>query len=191
MKCHGTPGDRSRLAPGGPSAGGELAHACSRRSRAVSASTDRVQAALSRAGSSSRVAFLEASGRTAAEAAAAIGIELGQIVKSLLFEADREPVLLLVAGDRMVDPAKVAAATGRSRVVMASPERVREATGFAIGGVAPLGHPRPLETHVDESLQRFEVLWAAAGAPDAVFETSLDELLQLTGGTLAAISREP
>lgn len=155
---------------------------------AATTSTERVQQALAATGSPARVVFLEAPGRTAAEAAAALRIELGQIVKSLVFEVAGEPLLLLVAGDRRVDPAKVERVTGRSPVVMASPERVRAATGFAIGGVSPIGHPGKLETLVDESLARFEVLWAAAGAPEAVFQTTLGALLEMTGGAPAPIT---
>jgi prolyl-tRNA editing enzyme YbaK/EbsC (Cys-tRNA(Pro) deacylase) len=112
----------------------------------------------------------EASTRTAAEAAAAAGCELGQIVKSLVFWDDGGPVLVLCAGDRRVDT------TGLG-VRRATPDEVREATGFAIGGVPPLGHDRPLRTLVDASLRRFDTVWCAAGTPRAVFEVETERLI--------------
>ena len=108
---------------------------------------------------------LDASTRTAEEAAAAAGCELGQIVKSLVFADGDAPVLVLCAGDRRVDTALVG-----DDVRRASPDEVREATGFAIGGVPPLGHDRPVRTVVDESLRRFATVWCAAGTPRSVFE---------------------
>jgi prolyl-tRNA editing enzyme YbaK/EbsC (Cys-tRNA(Pro) deacylase) len=114
---------------------------------------------------------LPASTRTAAEAAAAIGCEVGQIVKSLVFRRGEEPVMVLCAGDRRVDAARLG-------LRAASPDEAREATGFAIGGVPPLGHERELETIVDESLGRFETVWAAAGTPHAVFEARTEALLE-------------
>jgi prolyl-tRNA editing enzyme YbaK/EbsC (Cys-tRNA(Pro) deacylase) len=111
-----------------------------------------------------------ASTRTAAEAAAAAGCELGQIVKSLVFVDAGGPVLVLCAGDRRVDAAALAAR-------QASAAEVRDATGFAIGGVPPLGHDRPLRTVVDSSLRRFPTLWCAAGTPRAVFEVETARLI--------------
>ncbi len=110
------------------------------------------------------------SSRTAEEAAATAGCELGQIVKSLVFVDAAGPVLVLCAGDRRVD------ANGLG-VRRAKPDQVREATGFAIGGVPPLGHPRPLRTLVDASLRRFATVWCAAGTPNAVFEVRTEELI--------------
>jgi prolyl-tRNA editing enzyme YbaK/EbsC (Cys-tRNA(Pro) deacylase) len=110
--------------------------------------------------------------RTAADAAKAVGAELGQIVKSLVFVADGDLVMCLCAGDRRVDPAKLGAEARPARA-----DEAREATGFAIGGVPPLGHDRSLPTVVDESLRRFETVWCAAGTPNAVFEVPLDALL--------------
>jgi prolyl-tRNA editing enzyme YbaK/EbsC (Cys-tRNA(Pro) deacylase) len=107
---------------------------------------------------------LSESTRTAADAAAAVGAEIGQIVKSLVFVVDGEPAMVLCAGDRRVDAAKLG---GEARPARA--DEAREATGFAIGGVPPLGHDRPLRTFVDESLFRFETVWCAAGTPNAVF----------------------
>jgi prolyl-tRNA editing enzyme YbaK/EbsC (Cys-tRNA(Pro) deacylase) len=112
----------------------------------------------------------EASTRTAAEAAAAAGCELGQIVKSLVFCDDGGPVLVLCAGDRRVDTAGLG-------VRRATADEVRDATGFAIGGVPPLGHDRPLRTLVDASLRRFDRVWCAAGTPRAVFEVKTERLI--------------
>ena len=111
--------------------------------------------------------------RTAVEAAAAVGCEVGQIVKSLVFRRGDEIVMVLCAGDRQVDTK----ALGLER---ADADAVRVATGFAIGGVPPLGHDRELPTLVDSSLRRFETVWCAAGTPHAVFEVA-------TGALLAAI----
>ncbi len=115
---------------------------------------------------------LEASTRTAPDAAAAVGVGVGQIVKSLVFVADDGPVLCLCAGDRRVDTTKIGPSVRQARG-----DEVREATGFAIGGVPPLGHDRPIRTLVDPSLRRFETVWCAAGTPNAVFAIATDELI--------------
>jgi len=130
----------------------------------------RVAERLAAAGLDVTVVEHEESSRTAEEAAAAAGCELGQIVKSLVFVDDAGPVLVLCAGDRRVD----AGALGLRR---ANPDVVREATGFAIGGVPPLGHPAPMRTLVDASLRRFATVWCAAGTPKAVFEVRTDALI--------------
>lgn len=126
------------------------------------------------------VRVLPDSTRTAAEAASACGCDVGQIVKSLLFldTTTGEPVMCLWAGDRQVPTADL----GLER---ASAEQVREVTGFAVGGVPPLGHDRPLRTIVDDSLDRFETVWCAAGTPHAVFETPLAALR----AAVAAVNR--
>ena len=108
--------------------------------------------------------------RTAADAAAAVGCEVGQIVKSLVFRRGEEIVMCLCAGDRQVDTK----ALGLER---ADAETVREATGFAIGGVPPLGHDRPVRTVVDASLRRFETVWCAGGTPHAVFPVATEALI--------------
>jgi prolyl-tRNA editing enzyme YbaK/EbsC (Cys-tRNA(Pro) deacylase) len=115
---------------------------------------------------------LAASTRTAADAAAAVGVEVGQIVKSLVFVDGGEPVLCLCAGDRRVDTTKLG-----PDVRQATGDEVREATGFAIGGVPPLGHDRPVRTVVDSSLRRFPLVWCAAGTPNAVFSVSTEALI--------------
>jgi prolyl-tRNA editing enzyme YbaK/EbsC (Cys-tRNA(Pro) deacylase) len=110
--------------------------------------------------------------RTAQEAAAAVGVEVGQIVKSLVFADATGPLLCLCAGDRRVDTAKLG-----SEVRQARGDEVREATGFAIGGVPPLGHDRPVRTVVDASLHRFDTVWCAAGTPHAVFPVATEALI--------------
>jgi prolyl-tRNA editing enzyme YbaK/EbsC (Cys-tRNA(Pro) deacylase) len=120
--------------------------------------------------------------RTAPEAAAAVGVEVGQIVKSLVFVRDDEPVIVLCAGDRRV-------AAGRLGLQPASAEEARAATGFSIGGIPPLGHDQPLETLIDESLRRFATVWCAAGTPHAVFEADIDALIDaIPGGSVVEVS---
>ena len=124
--------------------------------------------------------------RTAAEAAAALGAEVGQIVKSLVFLAAEGPLVCLCAGDRRVDVGKLG-----EEVRAARADEVREATGFAIGGVPPLGHDRELPTVVDESLRRFSLLWCAAGTPHAVFSIATDRLLAALPNATVADVAEP
>jgi prolyl-tRNA editing enzyme YbaK/EbsC (Cys-tRNA(Pro) deacylase) len=153
--------------------------------------SQRVAAALAAAGApgaAAGVRRLDASTHTAADAAAALGVPVGAIVKSLVFTADGEPVLVLASGDHQVDTAKVAAALGRTTVRRADPDTVRAATGVAIGGVAPVAHPAPLPTVVDTHLATYPTLWAAAGTPDSVFPTAYDELVRVTGGIPAHIA---
>ena len=132
----------------------------------------KVQARLRELGLDVEVRELADSTRTAAEAAAAVGADVGQIVKSLVFVGASGPVLCLCAGDRRVDPAKLGDGARPARA-----DEVRDATGFAIGGVPPLGHNRMLATVVDQSLRRFAVLWCAAGTPHAVFAVETERLL--------------
>lgn len=125
---------------------------------------------------------------TAALAAAALGCDVGAIANSLLFEAQDtagtgRAVLILTSGAHRVDTAKAAATLGVSRLRRATPELVRASTGQVIGGVSPLGHPQPIPTWIDPWLARHPVVWAAAGHPAAVFSTTYDELLALTGAT--------
>ena len=141
----------------------------------------RVQAALRAHGLADDVIELADSARTAAEAAAACGVSVGQIVKSLVFVAGDEPILVLVSGANQADERRLRELTG-GPVRRADADTVRAATGYPIGGVAPVAHPAPLRTIVDEHLARYPQLWAAAGTPHSVFPTSFDELVRLTGG---------
>ncbi|MGH8892470.1 MAG: YbaK/EbsC family protein, partial [Actinomycetes bacterium] len=119
--------------------------------------------------------------------AAQLGVTPAQIANSLVFSADGAPLLVMSSGGHRVDTAKVAAIVGAERVDRADPEFVRAHTGFAIGGVAPVGHPEPLQTLVDSHLAAYDVVWAAGGHPHAVFPTTFDELLVLTGGQSADV----
>lgn len=151
------------------------------------ASAQRVQDALAAAGVAARVVELAASARTAREAADALGVAVGQIAKSLIFRgASGRAVLVVAAGDRRVDEARIAAALGEP-IGRADPAFVREHAGFAIGGVAPLAHARPMATFVDASLRRFDLLWAAGGTPHCVFPITPAELLRVAGGTELAV----
>lgn len=128
--------------------------------------------------------------KTAEDAARAIGCDVAQIVKSLVFLADDEPVLALTSGRHRVDTEKLAALTGATVVRRANSDEAREATGFAVGGTPPFGHPRSVRTYVDPSLLEHEVVWAGAGTPEAVFSIGPAELLRVTGGTVAAFADE-
>jgi prolyl-tRNA editing enzyme YbaK/EbsC (Cys-tRNA(Pro) deacylase) len=149
-------------------------------------SVQRVQDELMLRGSDARVIALEATARTADDAARACGVPAGAIVKTLLFMIGDQPVLALIAGDRRCEPSRLPAALGISGAPRrASADEVRTATGYAIGGVAPLAHPDRLPVVIDVSLGRFERLFAAAGHPFYVFETDLGELRRLTEGVSA------
>ena len=126
--------------------------------------------------------------RTAAAAAEALGVEVGQIANSLVFDADGEPLLVLTSGAHRVDTGKVAALIGARTVRRASAEFVRRHTGQPIGGVAPLGHPKPLRTLVDRALERYDEIWAAGGVPQSVFPTTYAELVRVTSGTPAEVA---
>ncbi len=146
----------------------------------------RVQAAL---GPRFAVLEFDASTRTADEAAAAIGCTVAEIAKSLVFRsASGRSVLVVASGVNRVDEKKVAALIGE-RIGRADADFVREATGFAIGGVPPVGHATAPIALIDEALMGFEAIWAAAGTPNAVFRLTPAELLGLTEGTLAAVAR--
>jgi prolyl-tRNA editing enzyme YbaK/EbsC (Cys-tRNA(Pro) deacylase) len=146
----------------------------------------RVRAALREAGSAAEVVELDATARTAEDAARALGTPVGAIVKSLVFLVGGRPVMALVAGDRRCRAEALPEALGlEGPVRRADADAVRAATGFVIGGVAPLAHPARLPVAIDAGLGRFETLWAAAGHPFCVFPTSRGELVRLTGGTVS------
>ena len=147
----------------------------------------RVTDRLAELGATGSVKVLDGSARTAAQAAEQLGILVAQIANSLVFSADGVPLLVLASGGHRVDTAKVAALVGAASVDRADADFVRSHTGFAIGGVAPVGHPEPLRTLVDTALGQYDEVWAAAGHPHAVFPTTYDELLRLTGGTAADV----
>jgi prolyl-tRNA editing enzyme YbaK/EbsC (Cys-tRNA(Pro) deacylase) len=124
---------------------------------------------------------------TAASAAAQLGCEVGAIANSLIFSADGAPLLVMTSGAHRVAERQVAALVGASQVTRADARSVREWTGQAIGGVGPVGHPAPIPTLVDTWLERYDVVWAAAGHPHTVFPTSFAELVRITSGTPAGV----
>ncbi|HET6667648.1 MAG TPA: YbaK/EbsC family protein [Intrasporangium sp.] len=150
-------------------------------------SVARVRAALSPAGAAGEVVVLDDAARTAAQAAAALGTSVSAIANSLVFVATttdgtQVPLLVLASGGHRVDTDHVAEVTGYASIGKADAEFVRAATGFAIGGVAPVGHASDVTTLVDASLADHETVWAAAGHPHTVFPTTHDELVRITGG---------
>jgi prolyl-tRNA editing enzyme YbaK/EbsC (Cys-tRNA(Pro) deacylase) len=144
-------------------------------------SITRFRQALAEKGGTGRIVVLPDSVHTAALAAEALGCEVGAIANSLLFDADGKPVLILTSGAHRVDTAKVAATLGVEALKRAKPEFVREHTGQVIGGVSPIAHPVPVPTYVDPALRAYDEIWAAAGHPAAVFSTTYDELVAMTG----------
>lgn len=146
-----------------------------------------VRETLKRLGARGEVRRLDDSARTAKEAADALGIEVGQIASSLIFLADGEPVLVIASGGHRVDTTMLSAILEGAEITKANADDVRQATGFAIGGVAPVGHPEPLRTIVDIALSRYDEVWAAGGHPHYVFPTSYDELLRITAGEAAEV----
>jgi prolyl-tRNA editing enzyme YbaK/EbsC (Cys-tRNA(Pro) deacylase) len=146
---------------------------------------DALDAAGARAagGAPSRVQILPDAVHTAVAAAAALGVAVAQIANSLIFDADGQPLLVLTSGAHRADPAKLRAITGAASIRRATPEFVRQHTGQPIGGVAPLGHPKPVRTLVDASLERYDELWAAGGVPQAVYPITYEELVRVTDGT--------
>lgn len=147
----------------------------------------KVREALALLGARGEVRALADSARTAQEAADALGIEVGQIASSLIFLADGQPILVIASGGHRVDTMTLATILEVSEIRKANADEVRKATGFAIGGVAPVGHPHPLRTIVDIALSRFDEVWAAGGHPHYVFPTSYDELLRITAGAAAEV----
>ena len=143
---------------------------------------------LAEAGAPGELRVLPADVRTAAAAAAALGVPVGAIANSLVFVVGELPLLILTSGAHRVDERAVADLLGVERITPAPADFVRRHTGQAIGGVAPIGHPEPIGTLVDVELARYETVWAAAGHPAAVFSTSYDELLRLTEGTPAEVA---
>ena len=146
-----------------------------------------VHEALRAAGIAGEIIVLPDAASTAALAADALGVEVGAIANSLVFWSDGEPLLVMTSGAHRVDTAALAERLGRSRITRASVDQVREATGQAIGGVAPTGHPAPLTTVVDEALAAFPEIWAAGGTPHTVFPLTFDELVALTSGQVLKV----
>lgn len=149
----------------------------------------RVREQLAGLGVSGQVVVLPEYARTAEQAARQLGVQVGQIASSLIFavpdphaRGGRRPLLVLTSGAHRVDVLRIASLLGVERIDFADPDLVRRSTGFAIGGVAPVGHTHPVDTLVDVALAGYDVVWAAAGHPKAVFPTRYDELLRITAG---------
>jgi Cys-tRNA(Pro) deacylase len=143
----------------------------------------RVQAALTAAGVDATIQEFPASTRTAQEAADTVGTSVGQIVKSLVFLAGGMPVMALVSGVNRLDTRRLAELSG-AEIGKADADAVRQATGYSIGGVPPIGFPAPIPTFIDRDLLQYDVVWAAAGTPRHVFPIAPQELVRITGGTV-------
>jgi prolyl-tRNA editing enzyme YbaK/EbsC (Cys-tRNA(Pro) deacylase) len=128
--------------------------------------------------------------RTARDAARAVGCDVKQIVKSLVFMADGRPVLVLTSGANLVAPEKVARELGAASVRKADADQARAATGYAIGGTPPFGHPEPIEVLIDRDLTRLDTVWAAAGTPRHVFPISASDLLRVSGGRVRDVAQD-
>ncbi|HEY3956176.1 MAG TPA: YbaK/EbsC family protein [Streptosporangiaceae bacterium] len=153
----------------------------------MAVNTEKFAAVLRELGVPGQVRELPEAAPTAASAAEQLGCEVGAIANSLVFSADGAPVLIMTSGAHRVDTAKAAALLGVTAVRRADADSVRAWTGQPIGGVAPVGHPRPIRTLVDTWLARHEVVWAAGGHPHTIFPTSYGELLRITGGSPADV----
>jgi prolyl-tRNA editing enzyme YbaK/EbsC (Cys-tRNA(Pro) deacylase) len=141
-----------------------------------------VARAVAAAGIEPAIRILDADVKTAAAAAERLGCEVGAIANSLVFSCDGEPLLVMASGAARVDTDLLAKQLEAEQISRATPQFVKTVTSQVIGGVAPTGHPSPLRTVVDESLQTYPLLWAAAGTPDSVMPLTYDQLLALTGG---------
>jgi Cys-tRNA(Pro) deacylase len=154
----------------------------------LSPSAQKVQDALNALGFDLTVIENTTSARTAQEAADRVGVTLGQIVKSLIFKGKKsgKPILVLTSGSNRVDVKRIKAYAGE-KIGRAEPDFVRKMTGYAIGGVPPIAHLRQMETYLDEDLLQYDVIWAAAGTPNAIFELTPDDLQKMTGGKVVLI----
>jgi len=155
----------------------------------MSSSVERVRQALVAHGLHVEITEFSQSTATSQQAADALGVPVATIVKSLVFLAGEEPILVLASGANQVDTEKLARAAG-AKVRRPDADRVKEATGFVIGGVAPVGHAHPLPTYIDADLLRYDRLWAAAGSPYAVFPITPQELVRITRGRVVDLKRE-
>ena len=154
----------------------------------LSPSAQKVQEALIVLESACQIIEFQDSTRTSAEAAERVGCQIGQIVKSLIFrgQASGKPVLVLTSGANRVDENRIAQYTGET-IGRADAEFVRAATGFAIGGIPPVGHIQSLKTYLDEDLLQYEEIWAAGGTPNAVFRLTPPALVEMTGGMVIRV----
>lgn len=154
----------------------------------MTTATDRVAAALAEANILGEIRTLDSSARTAALAAEQLGVPVGAIANSLIFNAEGRPLLVMASGAHRVDTKVLADLVSVNRVERASPDFVREHTGQTIGGVAPAGHLAPIRTLIDSALMDYPKLWAAGGHPHSVFPLTFDELVRLTSGVVAIVT---
>jgi prolyl-tRNA editing enzyme YbaK/EbsC (Cys-tRNA(Pro) deacylase) len=161
------------------------------KKKTISPSAQKVQDTLRGLGFDYNVIEFVESTRTAQEAADRVGCQLGQIVKSLIFRGQTSDtgLLVLTSGANRVDENKIGQYMGEP-VGRAEADFVRSATGFAIGGVPPVGHAQPIETYIDEDLMQYPIVWAAAGTPNAVFELSSSDLVKITHGKIMCVKQE-
>jgi Cys-tRNA(Pro) deacylase len=157
-------------------------------SEKMSSSAQKVQEALKEHGVACRVVEMKQTTRSAQDAADAVGCQVGQIAKSLVFTGKKsnQPILVIASGPNRVNEKAISRHISEP-LTMAKVEFVREHTGFAIGGVPPVGHPKPLRTFIDQDLLKFEEIWAAAGTPNAVFKLTPDELRKITQGEVVSV----
>jgi prolyl-tRNA editing enzyme YbaK/EbsC (Cys-tRNA(Pro) deacylase) len=156
----------------------------------MKAAAQRVQSAIRELGLERDVIELAVTARTSQQAAEAVGVTVGQIAKSLVFTVDRAPVLVIASGANRVDEGKLGHLAGGA-VRRADPETVRQATGYAIGGVPPFAHPSALPIYIDRDLLQYDLIYAAAGVPECVFPLSPDELVRATSGRVADVKVGP
>ena len=154
----------------------------------LSTSAQKIQDLLNSLGYTYTVVEHAESTRTAQEAADRAGCELGQIVKSLIFKGKEsgKPILVLTSGANRVDEKRISAYAGEA-IGRADADFVRAVTGFAIGGVPPVGHVQPMETYLDEDFLQYQTIWAAAGTPNAIFELKTEDLQKMTGGKIVMV----
>jgi prolyl-tRNA editing enzyme YbaK/EbsC (Cys-tRNA(Pro) deacylase) len=154
----------------------------------LSPSAKKIQDTLKTLGFNNEVVESTVSSRTAAEAAERVGCGVGQIVKSLIFKGSEsgKAILVLTSGANRVDEKLISSYSGE-KIQRADPEFVRAVTGFAIGGVPPIGHPNPLDTYIDNDLMEYQEIWAAAGTPNALFKLSPDDLQTMTRGRVIKV----
>jgi len=156
----------------------------------VKPAVQRVQAAIAALGLDRQVIELDVEARTSAQAAAALGVHVAQIAKSLVFTMNGAPLLVIASGANRVDEAALGRLAG-GRVKRADPDTVRQATGYAIGGVPPLAHAGALQIYIDRDLLQYDLVYAAAGVPECVFPLTPEELIQCTGGSVVDVRETP
>lgn len=137
-----------------------------------------------------KIVFFDQSTENSLKASQTLGVEQGQIAKSILFLADGEPLIIVISGDKRVDEKKIKKLKSAKKVRMAKPEEVYNITGFEVGGVSPVGHKSRLEVYIDESLKRFDEIYPAAGESNNMFPTNFIELIELTNGIVVDVAKE-